>query len=81
MTSSLMERARMNASLPKPHEAAALRVAAGLSQEGLAGELEVTASTISRWESGVRAPRGRMRVRYAEALDDIRRGLAAARDA
>lgn len=36
-----------------------LRVAAGLSQALVAQDCEVTASTVHRWETGDRLPRGR----------------------
>lgn len=36
-----------------------LRVAAGLSQALVAQDCEVTASTVHRWETGSRLPRGR----------------------
>ncbi|QUF06762.1 helix-turn-helix transcriptional regulator [Actinosynnema pretiosum subsp. pretiosum] len=36
-----------------------LRVAAGLSQALAAQDCEVTASTVHRWETGSRLPRGR----------------------
>ncbi|GAA0263622.1 hypothetical protein GCM10010492_75850 [Saccharothrix mutabilis subsp. mutabilis] len=36
-----------------------LRVAAGLSQALVAQDCEVTASTVHRWETGDRSPRGR----------------------
>lgn len=41
-----------------------LRVAAGLSQALVAQDCEVTASTVHRWETGDRSPRGRTITAY-----------------
>lgn len=60
-------------SLPDPEVARALRRAAGLTVRELADALDVTAPTISRWERGLRHPRGQLRERYAGALEELRR--------
>jgi transcriptional regulator with XRE-family HTH domain len=60
-------------SLPHPEVARALRRAAGLTVYELADALDVTAPTISRWERGLRHPRGQLRERYAGALEELRR--------
>ncbi|HIE29741.1 TPA: helix-turn-helix domain-containing protein [Candidatus Poribacteria bacterium] len=39
-------------------EIKAIRTLLGLSQEALARELDVSLSTISKWETGIRTPRG-----------------------
>ena len=45
-----------------------LREQAGLSLTDVARPAGVTASTISRWESGLRVPRTAQALRYAEVL-------------
>jgi transcriptional regulator with XRE-family HTH domain len=51
--------------------ARSVRVAAGLSQHEVGAVVRVTAAAISRWESGVRLPRGEAAVRYARFLDRL----------
>ena len=55
-----------------------LRQAAGLSQGELAEAIGVTSACVSRWEAGVRRPRGEAAVRYAQALRAIAERLAVA---
>lgn len=62
-------RARMR--LPTPSMAREVRRAAGLSQGRIAKELGVTRITVSRWESGTRAPRGELLVSYVDLLDQL----------
>jgi transcriptional regulator with XRE-family HTH domain len=49
-------------------DARRIRVAARVSQPELAEVCGIAASAISRWESGLRAPRGSAGLRYAFAL-------------
>jgi DNA-binding transcriptional regulator YiaG len=62
-----------NASLPAPEVRRAIRVALGLRQRDLAEVLGVDKATCSRWEAGVRNPRGRVRQDYAALLEALRR--------
>jgi transcriptional regulator with XRE-family HTH domain len=64
----LVETAKYRRSLPLPATARAIRVQAGLSQGELGAALRVTRPTISRWESGLRCPRGNDLKAYAELL-------------
>ena len=59
--------------LPPPTVATAIRRAAGVSQEMVADELGVTRVTVSRWEAGLHRPRGKLRLRYAELLEELQR--------
>jgi DNA-binding XRE family transcriptional regulator len=59
--------------LPSPPVRRAIRVAAGLPQEAVARAIEVSRATVTRYELGVREPRGDTRRRYAEALQRMRR--------
>ena len=57
-------------------EARALRLAAGLTLEEIAGAVGVTRQAVAAWETGERRPRGENARRYGEAL----RGLRATAD-
>ena len=46
-----------------------LREALGWRQEDLAQRLDVAQETVSRWETGAREPRGKLRVKLAAALN------------
>ena len=48
-----------------------IRVGAGLRQGEVAALLGVNASTLSRWESGQRAPQGELLDRYRAILDRL----------
>lgn len=54
-----------------------LRHAAGISQGELAEAIGVTATCISRWESGTRRPRGEAAVRYTRAIRELAERVAA----
>jgi DNA-binding XRE family transcriptional regulator len=58
--------------LPPPIVRRAIRVAAGVSQTRLAGELEVHRITVVRWETGKSEPAGALRLKYARLLDELR---------
>lgn len=62
--------------LPSPPERRALREKAGLSQGAIADAVGVRRSTISRWESGDRVPRGKLALTYSTVLDEITDHLA-----
>lgn len=47
----------------------AIRLAARLSQEEIAQVLGVTRATVSRWENGLRTPRGDDAIAYGELLE------------
>lgn len=74
--SSLLRDVRLSKSLPPPAEARALRINAGLSQSRLADEVGVHRGTLIRWENGTHRPRGLLRLRYAEVLEELRKALA-----
>ena len=64
--------AETHRSLPAPRVRRGLRLAAGLALEDLAEVVGVGKATVSRWERGLREPRGEPRVRYAAALRQLR---------
>jgi len=70
---ALTEQALKARRLPPPHLARAIRVEAGPTQRQVADALGVNRVTVARWESGQRRPRGEMRARYAELLDELQR--------
>jgi len=55
-------------SLADSGRARSIRRAAGISLQEVANVVGVRASTISRWESGQRVPRGDAALRYARLL-------------
>jgi transcriptional regulator with XRE-family HTH domain len=57
--------------LPSPAAARAIRLGAGVTQQELADELAVYRVTVARWEAGDRTPRGPLRVRYVELLEQL----------
>jgi DNA-binding transcriptional regulator YiaG len=69
--SGLIAEVREAQSLPRPSEARAIRVAAGVSQARLAAELEVHEMTVCRWEAGTRVPHGDLRLAYARLLREL----------
>jgi DNA-binding XRE family transcriptional regulator len=72
--SGLVAEVRESLSLPDRPVAREIRLAAGVSQERLAEELEVHPLTVHRWEAGTRTPHGDLRLAYARLL----RGLQGA---
>jgi DNA-binding XRE family transcriptional regulator len=56
--------------------AQATRERAGLSRGDVGGTVGVDPSTIFRWETGLRTPRGSAALRYGELLDALERTLA-----
>ena len=72
---STLRRARCAA---KDGRARALRIQAALTQHEVAGMCGVSAATVSRWETGLRVPRGLAALRWArlvavlgEEADDV----------
>jgi len=52
-----------------------VRRAAGISQGELAAAVGVTPACVSRWEAGIRRPRGASAIRYAEVLARLAEGV------
>ncbi len=69
--SALLDEVRASRSLPAPPLARAIRLAAGVSQERIAAELDVHPVTVRRWEAGTRIPRGELRLAYARLLNAL----------
>jgi DNA-binding transcriptional regulator YiaG len=67
--STLLEQARA-AVLPNPARRRQIRQSAGLTLRDIAGALEVTPTTVLRWEQGTQPPRARA-IRYRELLDAL----------
>lgn len=67
----LIAEIRERQALPSPAEARAIREAAGVSQVRLAAELNVHWQTVHRWEAGVHAPSGDLRLAYIRLLRDL----------
>ena len=62
--------------LPVPAMRKAIRIANGLSQGDIAQQLEemgykVDRVTVTRWEKGVRTPRGELLIAYVALLDEL----------
>ncbi|GFH39232.1 telomere-associated protein Tap [Streptomyces pacificus] len=70
---ALLEEVASREPLPAPPERKRLREAAGLSQEQVAGVLQVRREAVSGWEAGRTEPRAPKRAAYARLLE----GLAA----
>ena len=73
----LAEQVRAARRLPPPGIARAIRDAAGVSQQQMADELGINRVSLARWELGTRAPRGELRLRYIELLDELKDAVAA----
>lgn len=69
----VMRKARAERLLPSPDERRAIREAAGVSQAAIGLILGVRPSTVTRYETGSRSPRGEMAVAYLRVLDRLRR--------
>lgn len=73
----LIEKARTRQRLPDPLVCRSLRLRVPLTQgemaEAVADELgrRVSRATVTRWESGSRAPRGPMRAAYVRVLERL----------
>jgi DNA-binding transcriptional regulator YiaG len=62
--------------VPTPALARAIREEAGVSQARLAEELGVQRVTVTRWETGLRRPRGRLRAAYGRLLAQLQAEVA-----
>ena len=62
--------------LPPPEIRRAIREQAGLSRERIAVELDVSESSIRRWETGEKRPRHQHAVAYSELLGRIQTALS-----
>lgn len=69
--SALAEHVRQARRLPPPAVARAIRGAADVSQQQIADELGVNRVSVARWELGLRVPRGELRLRYVDLLDQL----------
>ncbi len=74
--SQLVEEVRVSKQMPSRAVARAIREDAGVSQKRLAEELGVHPVTVARWELGMRRPRGRTSIAYAEILEALRQEIA-----
>ncbi|MDP8931087.1 MAG: helix-turn-helix domain-containing protein [Actinomycetota bacterium] len=71
--SDLLTEVQARRKLADPRLARAIREAAGASQQRIAQHLGVADSTVQRWETGKRRPRGHLLVRYVQLLEQLRR--------
>ncbi len=69
--SQLVEHVERRRRLPSPAVARAVRLAAGVSQQMIADDLDVHRMTVARWEAGERRPRGEMAERWAALIDAL----------
>ena len=75
---NLLDEVHLARRIPTPAMRRAIREAAGVSQDRLARELGVQRVTVTRWELGIRRPRGVNAVRYVNLLSRIQIELAGA---
>jgi transcriptional regulator with XRE-family HTH domain len=69
----LVTKVRARRRLPPARERRLRRLRSGLSELDVAKVVGVDRSTISRWESGQREPRGEMLTNYVNFLDALER--------
>jgi len=69
----LITRAKARRSLPEPAIRKLIRERAGLSQSEIAAALGVQPSAVSRWEAGLRCPRGKAGIEYMELISRLGR--------
>jgi DNA-binding transcriptional regulator YiaG len=67
----LIEELRLERSLPSPRAARLIREMVGVSQARLARELGVDRTSVTKWELGVRRPRGEQALRYQALLEAL----------
>jgi DNA-binding transcriptional regulator YiaG len=72
----LLERKTARRRLPAPDVRKLLRERAGLTQTEAGAVVAVLPSTVSRWETGQRTPRGETLDRYIELLERLRQVAA-----
>jgi DNA-binding transcriptional regulator YiaG len=63
--------ARAHERLRDRRTARAIRIRAGITEAQMAQALNVSQSTISRWEGGSRQPRGQAAVRWVQILNEL----------
>lgn len=68
-----LDRARRQRTLPSPIERRLLRLRAGLSQGEVGESIGTTAAAVSRYESGLRQPRGVIVEKYRVVLARLSR--------
>ena len=68
----LIEELRLERSLPSPRAARLIREMVGVSQARMARELGVHRTSVTKWELGVRRPRGAQALRYQELLEALK---------
>jgi DNA-binding transcriptional regulator YiaG len=64
----LVAEVRQRHAFPEPAVRKAIREAVGIPRTRIASALGVTPTTVWRWETGEREPRGDLRARYGELL-------------
>ncbi len=70
---ALIDRQTLRRALPAAAQRRALRLAANLTLDDVAGLIGCTRQAVSNWESGRREPSGRFLQAYTEALQVARR--------
>jgi DNA-binding transcriptional regulator YiaG len=76
---TLIQDARLAASLPGPATRMAIRRRAHVSRADIAAELGCATATVTRWELGQREPQRELRREYARLLKRLERVAASAR--
>ena len=71
----VLERIRLRA-VARSGKGPAIRAQAGLTQADIASELGVHVTTVARWESGTREPRGELAERYGALLRKLERAVS-----
>ncbi|TSB31878.1 helix-turn-helix transcriptional regulator [Streptomyces benahoarensis] len=72
--------ASVSVKLPPPAKCRKIRRDAKISSEKLGQILGVSGQTVRYWEKGVRQPSRERSVKYAEALEAMKRAVAAVRE-
>jgi transcriptional regulator with XRE-family HTH domain len=69
---ALRKKRHARAALPTPAVRRALRLDSGLAQQDVADALGVHRETVSRWERGIRTPRGALLIAYTDLLRELK---------
>ncbi len=69
---AVAERVRLRRRLPSPQMCRAIRASSGLSAAELADLMGVTRQAVSKWERGIRTPRGAHLEAYVAVLEELR---------
>jgi transcriptional regulator with XRE-family HTH domain len=67
-----LTKAREREKFPKPAQRRFVREEAGLTLRDVARALGVTEAAVSRYETGLREPRGELRDKYLKVLERLR---------